>query len=83
MLKKNDKQKSDKTRTKFYKGHIMQLHRSLNKLKIEPYDLASHNMSFECKRLVKNSNFRQVELRLISNYRDLRKHLHNFCCTSG
>ena len=46
----------------------MQLHRSLNKLKIEPYDLASHNMSFECKRLVKNSNFRQVELRLISNY---------------
>ena len=32
-------------------------------------------MSFESKQLVKDSNFRQVELRLISNYRNFRKHI--------
>ena len=45
---------------------------------MEPYDLAPHNMSFESKQLVKDSNFRQVELRLISNYRNFKKLLHIF-----
>ena len=35
-------------------------------------------MSFESKQLVKDSNFGQVELRLISNYRNFRKLLHIF-----
>ena len=35
-------------------------------------------MSFEIKQLVKDSNFRQVELRLISDYRNFRKLLHIF-----
>ena len=35
-------------------------------------------MSFEIKQLVQDSDFRQVELRLISNYRNFRKLLYIF-----
>ena len=45
---------------------------------IQCYDLAPRNMSLEIKQLLKVSSLRQVELRLISNYRNFRKLLHIF-----
>ena len=50
----------------------------INSKQIESYDLVSHNMSFESKQFVKDSNFRQAGLRLISIYRDSKKLLHIF-----